>query len=147
MQMNFKNIAPNFRIEEFVPQIVFEKWGERSIWFVDPSVIIIAQFIRRRFNKPVTLNNWHANGLLQNRGFRTAETHVGAAMSQHRFGRAADVSVTGINPHDLADDIRTNFAEYNAIGLTTIEDPNHTPTWLHYDVRWTGLSKLLTVKP
>jgi hypothetical protein len=39
--------------------------------------------------------------------------------------------------------IRNNFEELNKLGLTTIEMA--TPTWLHIDLRFTGIDYLYEV--
>ena len=55
--------SKNFLVEEFVPQKIYEKYGDASLWFVDPKIVKIAQLIRDYFGKSMTINNWH-NGML-----------------------------------------------------------------------------------
>ena len=140
-------VSQNFILEEFIDPETFKKWGDKSIYFLDKKIISIAQFIRDRFKLGVTINNWHAGGNLQHRGFRPPACTVGAALSQHRFGRALDCNVAGIFPRDLAKDIINNFDIYKKLGVTTIEDPEFTDTWTHTDCRWTDSEDLLIVKP
>ena len=139
-------VSQNFHLKEFVPKEIYSKWGASSIWFIDRRVINIAQFIRERFKLPVTINGAGYNMS----GFRPPSTTVGAKLSQHRFGRAADVKLLGQQNKGadmLRDDIIKNFSLYKKLGLTTIEDAKFSPTWLHFDVRETNQDELKIVKP
>ena len=49
----------------------------------------------------------------------------------------------GIKPENVRAEIRANWLLFKAAGLTTIE--KGTPTWVHADVRFTGLETLLEV--
>lgn len=140
-------VSTNFYLKEFIDKKTYSKWGDASIWFIDPKLILIAQFIRERHNKPVTINNANYNysGFDPPGGYRKA-----TSLSQHRFGRAIDVKMLGeVNKGAdlLRDDIIHNFDLYRKFGLTTIEDAKYAPTWCHIDVRNTGLDTLKIVKP
>jgi hypothetical protein len=141
-------ISPNFSLEEFVPKELFQQFGDKSIWFIDKRIIDIAEAIRNRFGKAVTINNWHVGGQLNNRGFRMPDTSVGGKLSQHKFGRAIDVNVAGVTVKEVYDDIVNNYSGiYQKLGVTTLEDIAFTPTWTHIDCRNTGLNNILIVKP
>lgn len=140
-------VSANFVLQEFVPKELFQQFGVKSIWFIDRPIINVAELIRTRFGKPVTINNWHTGGNLNNRGFRMPDSSTGGKLSQHKFGRAIDVSVTGIQVHELFKDIKDNYDIYNKVGLTTVEDIQFTPTWLHCDCRITNMTGLNIVKP
>ncbi len=141
-------ISEHFHIEEFVPQNVFKTWQIKSLWFIDRRIIVLAEFIRRRFDKEVTINNRFEGGVYDQSGFRLPSTNVGAVLSQHKFGRAIDIKIPDLGD-DFAeivrDDIRNNFDEYNKNHLTTIE--SDTPSWVHCDIRETLLNKLFIVNP
>jgi hypothetical protein len=36
-------------IHEFVPPAIYEQFADKSIWFIDPKIVQMAQFIRDRF--------------------------------------------------------------------------------------------------
>ena len=76
-------------------------------------------------------------------GLRQFGTITGAGMSQHKFGRAADVIISGMSSEEVRKLIKNNFTELKALGLTTIE--KDTPTWCHFDCRFTGQDELLEV--
>ena len=141
------NISKHFTIQEFVYPELYNQWGDKSIYFLDQRIVNVAEFIREKINKPITINNWHTGGQYKESGLRSLNTSTGGALSQHKFGRAADLKVQGMTPAQVLQFIKDNWAELHALGLTTVEDIAMTPTWLHIDVRWTGLSELLIVKP
>ncbi len=136
-------ISKNFVIQEFVPDDIYRRYGNSSIWFIDKQIVQLAQFIRDWFGKPVIINNWHTGGAYRESGFRSPLTTTGATYSQHKSGRALDIKISGVDPEEIRNDIRSNFKLFNAHGLTTIE--KDTSTWTHVDGRNTGKDKLFEV--
>ena len=63
-------LSKNFYLQEFVTPDLYKKWKDKSIIFIDDRLIHIAQFIRDRFNKPMTINNWNNDGSFRYRGYR-----------------------------------------------------------------------------
>ena len=140
-------VSTNFYLQEFVDEGTYKQWGDNSIWFVDPRIITLAQFIRERLGKPCTVNNWHGGGKFQYSGFRPPPCTVGASLSQHRFGRAIDLKVKDMTADEVRADIIGNYDIYSKAGLTTIEDGEYAPSWCHIDIRTTGMDQLKIVKP
>ena len=141
-------VSKNFIIQEFVPQSVYTQFGDKSIWFVDINLINLAQAVRDFFGATVTINNWHTKGILQNRGYRIPMTNVGGNMSQHKFGRAIDINVSGLTAQQVYKTILDNESVFMSYGLTTMEDIAFTATWTHLDIRNTGmLTRIFIVKP
>lgn len=134
-------LTTNFWLEEFVSKAIYKKWGDASIWFIDPRLPLLFQFIRDRHGS-VTVNNWKWGGDRNYSGFREPTCKVGAKLSQHRFGRAGDGLVNNLD--EVWEDIEKNFDLYKKYGLTTIEK---NVTWLHGDMRWTGSDELKIVYP
>ena len=135
-------VSKNFHIKEFVPVEIFQRWGSRSIWFVDPKLIELVQVIRDKFG-PTTING----GSYNMSGFRPMTTSVGGKLSQHRFGRAADLKFEDYSPQEVYRAILEDEAYWMGKGLTTLENISATPTWLHVDIRPTGLNNILIVNP
>lgn len=127
-------VSNNFSIEEYVPKAVFTQFGNRCIWFLDPKLIEVVQMLREQYG-PITINNWHQAGNYEFSGFRPQWSSVGAAFSQHRFGRAADLKFNNYTVQEVYADIIDNKRTWLGRGLTTLENVDHTPTWLHVDVR------------
>lgn len=136
-----------FRLEEFIPKEVYNRFGDNSIWFVDKRIIDLANFVRSRFGKSMTINNWHSGGNLNNRGFRTPDSAVGGQFSQHKFGRAFDFNIAGVTPQEIYKDLLANSSLYIKAGLTTAEDIAYTPNWTHFDIREHKEQGLKIVKP
>ena len=140
-------VSENFDLREFIPKDIYEAFGDRSIMFLDKRIIDIVQALRDITGKPVTINNWHTDGKYSESGYRKPDTKTGAKYSQHKFGRAADVKVAGMTPKDVVDIILKNQKFFVDLGLTTIENVEHTPSWTHLDCRWTGIKKINFVNP
>lgn len=136
-------VSKDFSLAEFVPSAIYEHFVDNSIWFLDPKIIQIAQFIRDRFGKSVIINNYLAGGSYQYSGFRDHACMIGAENSQHRHGRAIDFRIKGLAPQEIRQDIMANFKLYQEKGLTTIEAG--TQTWVHADCRFTNMDSLLIV--
>lgn len=109
-----KKLSTNFAVKEFAC-----KDGSDSI-VIEFELVEILQKIRDHFGKAVTINSAYRNA--------TYNKKVGGASnSQHVFGRAADIVVSGVSPEKVA-----QYAEYlmpkkGGIGLY--------PTFTHVDVR------------
>ena len=140
-------ISDHFQLEEFVPPNVFQTWGANAVWFVDPRLIELAEFVRTFFNKPVIINDWHRGGQLQYRCFRDQETNVGAKLSQHRMGRAMDFNISGMTPQEVYSAILANSGAFMKAGLTSMEDISATPTWTHIDIRQLTPPTIKIVQP
>ena len=147
-----KQVSNNFQIHEFVPGHIFERWGDRSVWFVQPRIISVAQAIREHFGKSVMING---NGM-NFRGFRDdsfyfnedgSKKRKGGFFSQHRFGNAIDLNVSGMDCDEVRDEIIKHTSKFMDAGLTTLEDGAFAPTWVHCDARPTGMNEILIVKP
>lgn len=136
-----------FELEEFVNPETFRTHKELSIRFLDPRIIDIATAYREYFKVPVIVNTWHVGGDLSNRGLRSLNSTVGARLSQHKFGRAFDCHLQGLKTEDVYNEIIKEYEHFKQFGLTTLEDINFTPAWIHSDCRWTNSNQLLIVKP
>jgi len=136
-------ISPYFVIQEFVPPQIYNQFKDKSIWFVNPQIIKVAEFIRSYFNKSVIINNWHVGGTYTESGFRMPDTTTGAKLSTHKRGNAIDIKMPGVDYDEVRKTILSNEKEFISAGITTIEDG--TSTWLHVDCRYTQMDKILVV--
>ena len=138
-------ISPHFYLQEFVPANIFNQWGKNSRWFIDSRIIEAAESIRNQVKKPVIINNWKDGGSYQYSGYRSPVCNVGSSTSQHRWGRAIDVKIPGVDLLQLYSFIKRNPDKF--LDITTLENINHTKTWIHADCRYTGESSILIVNP
>lgn len=117
-----KYLSKNFKVKEFASQD-----GSDPI-FISPELVEVLQKIRDHFGKPVVINS----------GYRTAKHNKavgGATYSQHLYGTAADIQVSGVKPKDVAAYAETLLPSTGGIGIYS--------TFTHVDVRsvkarWNG---------
>jgi len=130
-------LTKNISLIEVVPIEIHDKWGDASTWFIDPTIVKIAQELREKFGS-VTINNKWKGGKYNYRGFRPMTTTVGGKLSQHRFGRALDLSFDE-SENEIAAYILQNEQKFLEMGLRAIENTNATTNngegWLHIDCR------------
>lgn len=142
-----KKISPNFYLHEFVPIHIYNRYGDKSQWFIRPEIIKLAEFYRNWFDAPVTVNNWFWGGRFQERGYRDPYTKTGSKYSQHKLGAAFDCHIKGLSADKVREEIMIYEKEFMQAGLTTLEHAAYAPTWVHSDIRFTGLKNILIVKP
>ncbi len=123
-----KNITRNFKIKEF-------KCNDGSdIVKIDLKLAALLQDIRDYFNKPVTISS----------AYRTSSYNKkvgGSSQSLHLYGQAADISISGVSPREIA-----RYAEslgVKGIGLYS--------SFVHVDTRttkyyWAYSSRVSTFK-
>lgn len=107
-------LSENFRVSEFACHD-----GSDTILISD-SLVAMLQKIRDHFGKPVTINS----------GYRTATWNAkngGAAKSQHLLGKAADITISGVTPLEIAQYAEFQQPTTGGIGLYQ--------SFTHVDVR------------
>jgi len=134
-------VSKDFELGEFIDPATWMVRGEKSIELIDTRLITLTQFFRDYFAVPITINNWHQGGQYKESGLRTFLTKTGATYSQHKFGRAADLKLSGLDTEEVRHEIRRNWKAFKQAGLTCIE--MDTPTWVHIDVRNTTTPEIL----
>lgn len=115
-------ISKNFRVREFKCQ------DGSDVVFIESDLVDILQKIRDHFGKAVTINS----------AFRTFSHNKkvgGATYSQHLYGTAADIKVSGVTASAVADYVETLMPSTGGIGRYS--------TFTHVDVRkvksrWNG---------
>lgn len=111
-----KKVSTNFRVREFACSD-----GSDPI-FISPKLVTILQKIRTHFGKAVTITS----------AYRTP-THNkavgGTTYSQHLYGMAADIKVSGVSPKKVAEYAEKVLPNTGGIGIYD--------TFTHIDVRAT----------
>lgn len=162
-------VSPHFDHREFVPPEIDKKYGDNSVWFINPIIPQIAEFYKKFFydyyklkypnlvGVLIIVNNWHTGGTKKYSGFRTPECTEGAALSQHRFKDAFDCEIILVFPDNVR--VEVKYPEIHEIihaheelflanGVTTIESIEVATGWLHTDVRYIpNQTKIFIVKP
>ena len=109
-------LSENFKVKEFASTD-----GSDPI-FIAPELVEVLQKIRTHFKKSVTINS----------AFRTAARNAavgGAKYSQHLYGTAADIVVSGITPKQVAEYAEKLMPNTGGIGIYS--------NFTHIDVRKT----------
>lgn len=117
-----KQLSTNFKVREFACSD-----GSDPI-FIAPKLVEVLQKIRTHFGKPVTINS----------AYRTVGKNKavgGATYSQHLYGTAADITVSGVTPKQVAAYAEKLLPKTGGIGIYG--------TFTHIDVRevrsrWNG---------
>jgi len=118
-----------FKIYELVDPLTYKQYGQSAWQFLDPRLLITIDKLRAVFG-PATINNWKWGGKFKWSGLRTPECRIGAKMSQHRFGRAADMKFKNISAKEIRKAIKSDpmWTKY-------IHCVENKVNWLHIDVR------------
>lgn len=123
---------------EIVPRTLHDRLRlsgqlHRVWWLFDPRLLYIADRLRVRFG-PMRINDWAMGGDLNYRGFRPEGCGVGSEFSDHKFGRALDLSawngsVSAVEMREaiLADPWHEDFQYITVIEMDV--------DWLHFGVR------------
>ena len=117
-----KKLSENFTVSEFAC-----KDGSDKI-IIDTALVELLQKIRNHFKSPVTITS----------GYRNAAYNKkvgGADYSQHKYGTAADIHISGVSPATIAAYVETIMPNTGGIGIYS--------SFVHVDVRadrarWNG---------
>lgn len=132
-----------FDIREFIPESEYNKIMKLSeddrlnafYKLVNPKIIEIATYIRELFGKPMVINNWHTGGTYSLRGWRPANTKIGAKKSMHKKGKAFDFDIKGLSDDVVKDTIIKHEKELYKIGVRRMESREDAGTWCHLDIQ------------
>ena len=128
-----------FDVREWVDERVWGQLGPRAAGLIDPRQVRISDLLRELGGVPNVINNWHfwrpGVNKYRSSGFRAKWDRTGGDLSQHRCGRASDNKLYGMTARQMLAVVMDNREKFLDAGLTTIEDVDHTPTWLHLDCR------------
>lgn len=111
-----KNLSKNFKVNEFACTD-----GSDPI-FIDSELVAILQKIRAHFGKAVKITS----------AYRTPTKNKacgGTAYSQHLYGMAADIKISGVTPKEVAAYAEKLMPNKGGIGIYS--------TFTHIDVRST----------
>lgn len=115
-------LSANFKVDEFAC-----KDGSDTV-FISPGLVTVLQKIREHFGKPVIITSAYRNDAYNKKV-------GGADYSQHKYGTAADIYISGVSPAMIADFVETIMPNTGGIGIYS--------SFVHVDVRtacarWNG---------
>lgn len=124
----------HFHIQELVDPSTWNLLGDKAWFLLDPRLLWTLDRLRERYDRAITINTWRwtTRSPLTMRGFRPAGATVGAEHSQHRYGRAADFDVEGMEAEDIRQDILSHQTDdiFKYIACLEVDI-----SWVHMDVR------------
>ena len=109
-----KRLSSHFKVSEFACR------DGSDVILVAPRLVMVLETLRTHFNKPVRISS----------GYRTPAYNKrvgGKARSQHTCGTAADITIPGVSPSQVAAFARSLMPDWGGIGIY--------PTFTHVDVR------------
>lgn len=118
-----KYLSANFQVKEFA-----SKDGADPV-FVDDALVTLLQAIRDHFGKAVKITS----------AYRTVAHNKavgGATYSQHIYGRAADIQVSGTSVESVAAYAETLLQGTGGIGRYPVKS-GRSKGWVHVDTRAT----------
>lgn len=115
-------LSDNFKVSEFACK------DGSDVIFIAPDLVDVLQKIRNHFGKPVNINSAYRTPTYNNKV-------GGETYSQHLYGTAADVRISGVTPKDIAAYAETLLSGTGGIGIYG--------NFVHVDVRkekarWNG---------
>lgn len=115
-------LSENFKVSEFACK------DGSDVIFVAPELVEVLQKIRSHFGKAVVINSAYRTPTYNNKV-------GGATYSQHLYGTAADIKISGVAPKDVATYAETLLQNTGGIGIYS--------NFVHVDVRrdksrWNG---------
>jgi len=125
-------LAPNWFLHELVHPDILDRIGDRAADFLNPNLAPTLQSIRDKFGVMV-VNGMYSGKLFTSSGLRLPHGHVGAMLSSHKFGCAADCKFMGVKPIDVQSYIINNQDEFPYI--SRMESALVTKTWLHIETQ------------
>lgn len=116
------SVSNNFKVKEFRCK------DGSDVIFISPALVEILQIIRDHFKKAVHINS----------AYRTPTYNKkvgGVTHSQHCYGCAADIRITGVTPKEIASYVEQLMPGWGGIGIYK--------NFVHVDVRdkksrWNG---------
>lgn len=125
-------LSNNFLLEELVNPVIFERCGSRCKDFLNPNLVPTLEAIRTLLDDGITVNDWLWGGRYVDSGLRVPGGDVGASLSPHKFGTAADLKFKATDIQKGFDMIIANQSMFPYI--SRMEHSDATPSWIHVEV-------------
>lgn len=135
-----------FKIEELVSPEIYEILGDASWRLIPQKVLSSLNSLREAFGSPLLVNNWKTGGMYRYSGIRPLGCSEGAKMSVHKLVHPTktcfDVKTPQLNR--LVELVMKDYAKY---GISRIENPDITKTWLHLEFSTEKVDRLVVFNP
>jgi hypothetical protein len=126
----------HFQAYELVDELLYNRMGDDCLKLFEPEALIALDDFEDFFGRPVVVNNWHAGGALQHRGYRPHAVQVALGtvktISQHELGNAFDCTIHDIDAETARQRILENQDNSLLVRITRME--SGVP-WVHFDLK------------
>jgi len=138
-----------FKLQEYVPQSVYNEHGDMSVRFISTALINadfqLLQDLEKHYDRPIScsINTWVFGGNRNYSGLRVKGEPYYSEYSMHSFGCASDKifqfkdNDAPLTTSDVYSFIRLNEAKYYDMGIRRMEDIKDARTWIHWDTCFT----------
>ena len=143
-----------FQLYELVPHEIYSKINVlndkiKAFWLFDDRILRTADALRERYGKLIC-NDWYWRTSPNSpeiqgneyRGWRPSNCPVGSITSQHRWGRALDLTPLESTVEEIRNDIISNPTSFKYIKAIEMN-----VNWLHIDCRNWSNSPLHLIYP
>tara|TARA_R110002096_G_scaffold101463_3_gene224304 strand:+ start:1361 stop:1837 length:477 start_codon:yes stop_codon:yes gene_type:complete len=145
----YKEIKDFFDIEEFVSKKVHDKYGEQAWQFLCPRLLHTILIIRKKIDKPITINNWKWGGKFSQRGLRSNLGYIFLSMfkkrkmylSAHVMGRAVDFDVQGMTAEEVRMWLKGIHKDLPYKVRLEHKMNGKNISWVHIDMFWRDSNK------
>jgi len=128
-----------FQLHEVFPPDMINGHKGNYLWsYMHQAVNVTIDRLRERYGKAY-MNTWGFNPDIQKvygthyfRGWRSKDCDVGASLSQHKMGCAADMAFVHVTTESIREDILAQPSDEAFEYITCIE---MEVNWLHFDCR------------
>ncbi len=141
----------HFKITELVYPEIYNQYknNQRLLWLAfDDRLLMTLDLLREKYGS-ITINNWNAGGPRKESALRNMSTTTGAALSQHKFGRAADLIFSKITAEQVRQEMKkegcfekgyfdTEVAKtspFRMIHAVEWLEKGKPISWFHFDIR------------
>ena len=120
-----------FKTQELVPPEVYDLLGDMALNIFDDEVLIDLDNLRKKWGKPLIINDWHQGGKFKFSGFRPLQCSIGAPMSKHKLAKAFDLKTLDKKDQPAFWQFLANSTD---LGVERLEHKDATPTWAHTEL-------------
>ncbi|MGL4475418.1 MAG: hypothetical protein ACRCT7_13350 [Shewanella sp.] len=125
----------HFKTQELVPEHIYKARGEKALELIDERVLITIDTLREKLGCSITINNWMWGGNRNWSGLRTAGFYKSLqayedSLSQHKYGRAVDMLVKGMEASQVRQFIYDNKKDFPYVTFVETDI-----SWVHVDCR------------
>ena len=140
----YTDIKKYFKVQEFVSDKVYKKYGESSWKFLCPRLLHTLLIIRKDLGLPMTINNWHIGGKFSQRGLRSNLSTIFMSkfkkgqmyLSAHVMGKAVDFDVSGMEAEEVRMWLRGKYKELPYKVRLEHKMAGKNINWVHLDMFW-----------